>query len=99
MRTAGTMEPASHPMNLVKVPTVIPSLTADQTRTLLATLLAGAAGGTEAKWRRLIGEMELLPSWKYVRFNWRVAPTGSVKEREAIDKAVEVVRTEHPYVQ
>jgi hypothetical protein len=33
-----------------------------------------------------------------VRFNWQVSPGGSAEQREVIEKAVEVVRAEHPYV-
>lgn len=67
-------------------------------RDLIAHLLAGVAGGTEAKWRKLIGEVEALPIVLHPRSNWRVSPSGTAKDREAIDKAVEVVRDAHPYV-
>jgi hypothetical protein len=67
-------------------------------RGLLAHVLASVAGGTEAKWRRLIGPVEKLPTWRYVRFNWQVTPTGSVAERQVINKDVDIVRAEHPYI-
>jgi hypothetical protein len=72
--------------------------TSVELRDLIAHLLAGVAGGSEAKWRKLIGEVEALPIVFHPRSNWRVAPTGSAGEREAIDKAVVVVRDAHPYV-
>lgn len=77
--------------------TVIDFLTADEIGQLLAHLLSGAVGGTEARWRRLI-KVDRLPTWRYVRFNWDVGAGGTKAEREAIGKAVEVVRAEHPYV-
>lgn len=67
-------------------------------RDLIAHLLAGVAGGTEAKWRKLVGDIEALPIVLHPRSNWRVAPAGTVKEREAIEKAIAVVRDAHPYV-
>ena len=65
---------------------------------LLATVIQGVAGGTKAGWRKAIGPVERLPTWQYVRFNWRVNPTGSPAQRETIKRAVEVVRAEHPYI-
>jgi hypothetical protein len=78
--------------------TVLAPTTGEEIRDLLAHLLAGVAGGDEAKWRRLIGSIERYPTWKHVRFNWGVKPRAMGGERDAIDKAVELVRAEHPYI-
>jgi hypothetical protein len=78
---------------------VLASETGEDVRGLLAHVLAGVAGGTEAKWRRLIGPVEKLPTWRHVRFNWQVMPTGTAVEREVIGKAVDIVRAEHPYIE
>ena len=74
-----------------------PSTAAD-IRALLSHLLAGVAGGSEAKWAKLVGEVEALPIVFHPRSNWRVQPSGSAEELEAIEKAVAVVREAHPYV-
>ncbi len=79
-------------------PTGEPNPGTDELRDLIAHLLAGVAGGTEVKWRKLVGEVEALPIVFHPRSNWRVAPTGTPKEREAIDKALTIVRDAHPYV-
>ncbi len=79
-------------------PTVGSTPSGPELRDLIAHLLAGVAGGSEAKWRKLVGEVEALPIVFHPRSNWRVAPTGNAGEREAIDKAVAVVREAHPYV-
>lgn len=74
-------------------------LTPDGLRDLLATLLEGAAGGTHEHWSEAIGPVEqLTPLYMHVRGNWRVHPKGSDAELDAIAKAVELVRTQHPYV-
>lgn len=70
----------------------------DGLRDLLAHLLAGAVGGSEAKWRDLIGEVEALPIVFYPRSNWRIEASGTASEREAIEKAAQLVREAHPYV-
>jgi hypothetical protein len=78
--------------------TVLKVETAEDVRELIATLLAGAAGGSTARWKRLVGDVEQLPTWRFVRFNWRIEPSGTPAERATIAKAVDVVRAEHPYI-
>ena len=70
----------------------------DDIRALLAHLLAGVTGKPEAHWKRLIGEVTALPIVFNPRSNWTINPKGTIKEIEAIEKAVEVVRQAHPYV-
>lgn len=72
--------------------------TATELRALIAHLLAGAAGGSEERWAALVGEVEKLPIAMHPRCNWRVVPGGSASEQEAIGKAIELVRGQHPYV-
>jgi hypothetical protein len=67
-------------------------------RDLLAHILAGAVGGSEAKWRGLIGEAEALPIVFHPRSNWRITPSGTAAELESIEKAAHLVRDAHPYV-
>lgn len=67
-------------------------------RSILAEILAGAAGGDAAAWSSAIGEVEKLPTWANVRSNWAIHPTGSPAELVTIEKAAEVVRGAHPYV-
>ncbi len=62
---------------------------------VLATVIAG---GDKASWLKLIGPIERLPTWKYLRFNWRINPSGSEAQREVICRALEVVRSAHPYI-
>jgi len=82
-----------------RVPGVMPNatLTGKAIQALLGHLLAGAAGGSENRWRRMVGPVEILPIWEHSKGNWRVSPTGSTPELDAIATAVEVVRAEHPF--
>jgi hypothetical protein len=50
-------------------------------RELLATVLAGASGGTEAKWRKLV-QIERVRRFKDVQLNQVVEPTGVTEERD-----------------
>ena len=72
-------------------------MSVDELRDLLAHLIAGAACGREADWRKRVA-IERVPTWRFVRFNWTVEPSGTVEQRAVIAKAVEIVRGEHPYV-
>ena len=65
---------------------------------LLAEVVSGVAGGTKAAWLKRIGEVEQVPTWRHVTHNWHVSPTGSADQREVIERAIQVVRAEHPYV-
>ena len=73
-------------------------MTSTEIGDLLATVIAGVAGGTKAGWRKAIGPIEKLPTWRYVRFNWRITPQVQPPEREIIERAAELVRAEHPYI-
>jgi len=67
-------------------------------RHLLASILTAAAGHDEAYWLEQIGEVEALPVWNNVQSNWRVSPIATGDDLHAITRAVEIVRSEHPYV-
>ena len=73
-------------------------MTADELGDLLVKVIQGVAGGTAANWRRAVGKIQRVETWRFVAFNWLVTPTGSRSERETVDKAVAIVRAEHPYI-
>ena len=73
-------------------------MTPGEMRDFLATLLEGAAGGTRDRWFSAIGPVEKLPTHLNLRSNWAVHPKGKKLEREAVERAVEIARREHPYV-
>ena len=73
-------------------------LDASELRRLLATILAGAVGESEAAWTKRIGDVAILPIVFNPHCNWSVSPSGTAEQRDAIGKAVELVRTEHPYI-
>ncbi|WP_419809191.1 hypothetical protein [Sphingomonas sp.] len=73
--------------------------TPDELVDLLATLIAGAAGGSKVRWRKAIGPVTQLPTWCNIRSNWRVTPRGSDGERAVVEQAAAIVRAEHPYIE
>lgn len=73
-------------------------MTGDELATTLAAVIAGVAGGTTGKWRKIIGRVERLHTWQHVTHNWRVEPSGTWAERQMVEQAVKIVRAEHPYI-
>ena len=64
---------------------------------LFVTLLVGVAGGSDASWRKAVGPVTALPVVFHPRSNWSIAPQGSARQIEAIEKAEAIIRQEHPY--
>ena len=93
------MEPDSGGVTLPRMATRIHFHTADELAQLLATVIAGVAGGTAGRWRRIIGHFEKLPTWNNVHCNWRIAPGGNGVERAEVEQAAAIVRAEHPYIE
>lgn len=73
-------------------------LSADELGDLLVKIIQGVAGGTAAGWRKAIGKIQRVETWRFVAFNWLVTPTGSAAQRATVEKAVAIVRAEHPYI-
>jgi hypothetical protein len=71
---------------------------ATELRELMVELLTGAAGGEETRWRECIGPVSWHPLGNRPASNWTIEPTGSSREREAIEHAARLLRAEHPYV-
>lgn len=88
-------KPMSRPNMATEAKTI---LSADAAADLLVTVIQGVAGGTKSEWRKVVGEIERHPAHRFVRFNWSVTPTGTAKQRDVIERAVEIVRAAHPYI-
>ena len=74
-------------------------LTAAQIQALLVAMLTGAVGGEVDEGRECIGDVVVLPLAKNPRCNWTVVSIGAPEQLAAIEKAVDLVRGEHPLVQ
>lgn len=72
--------------------------TAERQKVLMIDLLVAAAGGSAARWRRLIGPVTLHSRFTHPRCNWSVSPVGTMAELAAINAATNLVRAEHRHV-
>jgi hypothetical protein len=76
----------------------IPSLENERHQSLAKQPAGCAFGRAHGNLGRLVGPVERLPTWKFVRFNWRVTPDGSDEQQAIILKAVEILRSANPYI-
>ena len=72
------------------------SPTGTELQSLLVAMLAGTAGGSEARWHDLV-RVAVRPLAAQPASNWSVNPKGNRTEVVAIGRAVELVRRQHPY--
>lgn len=72
----------------------------DALRQLLVTMLAGAVGETKAHWDTRLSNVLPLDLSRNPGANWTVKAVrgASVTERDALERAVELAKAEHPYV-
>ena len=73
--------------------------TPTELRATLVSMVAGATETSPARWERMIGQVDVLPIVFNPRCNWRIeVQKGPAKNRDVIEKAIEILRGEHPYV-
>lgn len=72
--------------------------TPTELRATLIELVAGATETDDAKWEKLIGDVETLPIVFHPRCNWRVNVGGCATDRAVVEKAIELFRDASPYV-
>lgn len=77
---------------------VIGGMRVSQLRELLVTLLVRRAGGTQRRWRAVLGPVRVHDVATHAHCNWSVAPSGSVSEIAQVEELLDTVRLEHPIV-
>lgn len=73
-------------------------MTAGELRNLLVTALAGALGGGRARWRRAVADIKVYPVETHPHCNWEVRAAGSAREIAEVERAVDRLRADHPFV-
>ncbi|MFS0737525.1 hypothetical protein ABC347_10790 [Sphingomonas sp. 1P06PA] len=73
-------------------------MTGGELRALLIELLAGATGADPRYWEKLVGKVETFPMAMRPKSNWDVATTAKKADGRAFERAVDLVREQHPYV-
>lgn len=67
-------------------------------RDLLVKRLTRAAGGSARRWREAVGAVRTYPLATHPHCNWSVTASGSAHEIDAVERVLDLVRIEHPFV-
>ena len=73
-------------------------MTAPELGDLIVRQLAKDNGGGTIRWRRALGELKVYSLSTHAHCSWDVRPAGSAYEMALIERAVDAIRLNHPYV-
>ncbi|MEN2787243.1 hypothetical protein ACFOKI_04940 [Sphingomonas qilianensis] len=73
-------------------------MTASDLQDLLIARLVRSSGGTARRWRMAIGPVRVRSADSYTHCNWEVDPSGTPPEVAAIERLLDTVRLERPFV-
>ncbi|PXA92398.1 hypothetical protein DMC47_23785 [Nostoc sp. 3335mG] len=73
--------------------------TASQLQDRIATTLARKIGGTQRRWRLLVGPIKLYDRTTHPHCNWTARPSGGAGEVAAIERLLDTLRLEVPIVE
>jgi hypothetical protein len=73
-------------------------MTASELRDLLVRNLVRANGGGITRWRRIVGHVKVYPRSTHAHCNWDIAPAGTITDVATAERAIDVIRPVHPFV-
>lgn len=73
-------------------------MTASDLQDLLVRTLTRTAGGTQRRWRLVVGSVRLHDAATHAHCNWSVDPTGTAREVAEVESLLDRVRLEHAIV-
>lgn len=65
---------------------------------MLVSQLVKKSGGTQRRWRAVVGPIKLHDIATHPHCNWSVAPSGGSGEVAAVEQLLDTMRLEHPIV-
>lgn len=71
-------------------------MNASRLQDLLVTRLTRAHGGTQRRWRNVVGTVKLHDRATHPHCNWSLAPAGEAGEVAAVERLLDELRLEHP---
>jgi hypothetical protein len=86
------------PVDSSGISSQLAGMTAADLRDRIVTYLVRNAGGSRMRWRRAVGDIRIYPLTTHPHCNWRIDPSGSAFEMEAVERAVDAVGVAHPFV-
>ena len=73
-------------------------MTASDLHDLLTRTLVKTAGGTQRRWRIVLGPVRLYDAATHPHCNWSLDPSGSTGEVAAVERLLDRVRLDHAIV-
>ena len=74
-------------------------MTGSELRDLLVGNLARSHGGGTARWRKIVGAVKIYPRDTHAHCNWDIRPAGAIHEIAIVERAIDLVRARHPFVE
>jgi hypothetical protein len=73
-------------------------MTASQLQDFLVKSLMRSVGGTQRRWRAVIGPVKVRDPATHAHCNWSVEPSGTSREIAEVERLLDRVRLERPIV-
>lgn len=73
-------------------------MTASQLQDLMIVRLVRQVGGTQRRWRAVLGAVRVYDPETHSHCNWSLAPSGGTREIAEVEWMLDVLRLEHPIV-
>lgn len=73
-------------------------MTASELQEMIVTMLARQRGGTQRRWRTVVGPVRLQDIRAYPHCNWSVTPQGGTREVAEVERLLDSIRLTQPIV-
>ncbi|WBO20794.1 hypothetical protein [Sphingomonas abietis] len=74
-------------------------MTGPELRDTLIREIVKTYGGSGARWRQAVGQIKVYSRATHAHCNWDVRATGSPRQIEIVESAVDAMRTTLPFVE
>ncbi|WP_254294190.1 hypothetical protein [Sphingomonas tagetis] len=71
---------------------------ASKLQDLVIVALMRKSGGTQRRWRAVLGPIKVHDPRTHAHCNWSVAPSGTSREIGEVERLLDIIRLEHPIV-
>ena len=85
-------------MHITRVAAISGVMTASELQDLLVRTLARQSGGTQRRWRIVLGPVRLYDVSSHPHCNWSFDPTGDAHEVGEVERLLDKVRLAHAIV-
>jgi len=73
-------------------------MTAAELRDLIIRRLVRENGGGTVRWRNVLGELRVYSRDTHAHCNWDARPSGASRDVALVERAVDQLRLQHPFV-